>query len=169
MSSVKDLKTQLLKELKGVKRLAVLGVGSELRGDDAAGMLVAASLKAPARKKNAVALRIFLGCTAPENLTGEIKAFVPTHLLIIDAADMGAVPGAARIFKTTDQREGISFSTHRMPLKILSDYLCTFFPCCVIILGVQPKNLAFGSVPSKEVKSAARSIAAVIADIVKKQ
>ncbi len=167
---MKNLKTQLTKRLKGVKRLAILGVGSDLRGDDAVGMLIAQALKPSSRNaKSGVALRTFLGCTAPENLTGEIKAFVPTHLLIIDAADMGCAPGAARLFETSDQREGISFSTHRMPLKILSDYLCTFFPCCVIILGVQPKNLTFGSAPSKEVKSAARKIAAVIADIVKKQ
>ena len=83
-----DLKIALTNSLKGVNKLAILGVGSELRGDDIAGM-VAAEIIQKANHKN---ITVFLGATAPENLTGEIKKFNPSHLLIIDAADTSSKP-----------------------------------------------------------------------------
>ena len=40
-----NLKTILKKKLKDAKKIAVLGIGSALRSDDAAGLLVAEELK----------------------------------------------------------------------------------------------------------------------------
>ncbi|MDD2752350.1 MAG: hydrogenase maturation protease, partial [Candidatus Omnitrophica bacterium] len=104
MNLEKHLKTRLSK----AKRIAVLGVGSELKGDDAAGMLVARQIK---ENKN---LKVFLGSTAPENITGEIKKFAPHHLLIIDTAMMQEKSGTIKIFPGK-AIGGVSFSTHRLP------------------------------------------------------
>ena len=60
-------------ELKGASKIVVLGVGSELRGDDIAGILAAENLKGKTSDK----LQVLIGGTAPENLTGEIKKLKP--------------------------------------------------------------------------------------------
>lgn len=152
---MEKLREAIRERLKGAKKIAVLGIGSELRGDDAAGMLVAQKLKD---------IKIFLGGTAPENLTGEIKKYNPTHLVIIDSADFGEKPGAANIIEPEDIR-GTSFSTHRMPLKVMVEYLRSFLDCGIIIIGIQPGSIEFGKPVSFEVKKSAQKIAGIIQEI----
>jgi len=156
-----DLKKALTNSLKGASRVAILGVGSELRGDDITGMVAAEIIQKAAHG----GLKVFLGATAPENLTGEIKKYAPSHLLIIDAADTASKPGTISLIdpKTVG---GISFSTHMMPLKIMVDYMLKSIRCKAIIIGIQPKVLKFGSEPSPEVISSAKEVAKVILEIV---
>ncbi len=85
-----NLKTILKNKLKGAKKIAVLGVGSSLKSDDAAGLLVAEELKKIKNPK----LKVFFGSTAPENLTGEIIKYKPTHIIIVDSVDMDQKPGS---------------------------------------------------------------------------
>ena len=87
-----SLRAGLKKKLQGARKVALLAVGSSLRGDDAAGLLVAEHLKTLPRLKKDT-LKIFMGETAPENLTGEIKRYLPTHLIVIDSAEIGARAG----------------------------------------------------------------------------
>jgi hydrogenase 3 maturation protease len=164
---MQNLKIQLQKKLEGVGRLGILGIGSELRGDDAAGLWVARNLGRTPKAAGSIPVRSFLGHTAPESLTGEIKKFKPTHLLIADAASMGMNPGEACLFDVTDEREGVSFSTHRMPLKILASYLHWSFPCTIVVLGIQPQNTDFGQKPSKAVQASVRSVCRIIRKILK--
>lgn len=150
----------LRSQFKNAKRVAVLGVGSELRGDDAAGLLVAGHIQKNF-KSNHPKLKVFFGSTAPENLTGEIKKFKPTHLVIIDSADTGAKAGSIFLFKPKDLR-GISFCTHQLPLQILTDYLKKSLGCKLIIVGVQPKKLTFNKPISASVEKAAKEAAQLI-------
>lgn len=160
-----DLKKLLKINLDGAERVAVLGVGSELRADDIAGMTVAALIDEHIKKDSLNGrLKVFFGATAPENLTGEIKRYAPTHLIIVDAADTGAEPGTIDYIKP-EEVAGISFSTHMMPIKILVDYLNQSFPCEVTIIGIQPKVLSFGKSPSAEVKASASQVAASIVEV----
>ena len=156
-----DLKKALTSSLKGVKKLAILGVGSELRGDDIAGM-VAAEIILKANRKN---VAVFLGATAPENFTGEIKKFKPSHLLIIDAADTSAKPGTIDLI-SPEIVGGVSFSTHMMPLKIMVDYIRNSIKCETWIVGIQPKVLKFGSRPSKIVIASAKEVAEAILSVI---
>jgi len=151
-----DLTSQLKSRLCKAKRIAVLGIGSELRADDAAGMLVAQGLKDfhPRQRR----LRVFLGSTAPENITGEIKEFRPTHLLIVDSADARKKAGSVILLQPQDLK-GVSFSTHQLPLSILARYLSESFDCEILIIGIQPKSVKFGSGLSKEVRRAVKSVA----------
>jgi len=162
---MQNLKTRLQKKLEGVDRLGILGIGSELRGDDAAGLWITRNLARHPKAAGSVQVRSFLGHTAPESLTGEIKKFKPTHLLIADAASMGMDPGDVCLFDVMDEREGVSFSTHRMPLKILASYLLWSFPCTVVVLGIQPQNTDFGQKPSKAVQASVRSVCQIIREI----
>ncbi len=148
----------LKSRLKSARRIALLGVGSELRGDDAVGIMVADSLARSCRSRK---FKAFLGHTAPENLTGEIRAFKPTHLVIVDAAEMGKKAGEAALIDL-DNLSGITFSTHQLPIKVLADYLTKDVGCEISVIGVQPKQLKFDSPASKEIVSAARQLVKVI-------
>jgi len=160
-----DLKNSLKSELVGAKKVAVLGVGSELRADDNAGMLAAQELENSSKDiSKHIQFQVFFGHTAPENLSGEIRKFEPGHVVIIDAADMEKKPGEISIF-TPESAGGISFSTHKLPIKVLAQYLSQSFECRVIIIGIQPKTLDFGKDVSKEVKKAVGEVAHAIQEI----
>jgi hydrogenase 3 maturation protease len=159
--SVSDIQNELKQKLENAKRVAILGIGSELRGDDAAGILAARQIEKNTKKNATPEVRVFIGDTAPENLTGEIKRFQPTHLLIIDSADLNIEPGEIRLLNP-DQIGGTSFCTHTLPTSVLTDYLMQSFKCEVIAVGIQPKTLTFGAKPSKEVVAAAKNIARTI-------
>lgn len=188
MPTLQTLQTSLQQRLEGAAKVAILGVGSELRADDAAGLLVAERLREQLRMADSglriegrtqskseirnpksemetatVELAVFLGGTAPENLTGEIKRFAPTHLVIIDAADLDAEPGTLTLMDP-DTIGGTTFCTHSLPLKVMIDYLLDSFPCQVLIIGIQPKTLAVGDPVSPEVRDAVESLAAMLRD-----
>jgi len=155
-----NLKTILKQKLNDAKKIVVLGIGSELRADDAAGLLVAEELK---KIKN-LKLKVILGSTAPENFTGEIIKFKPTHILIIDSVDIDQKPGFILLINP-DEVGGISFSTHMLPVKMMVDYLLASLECEIIIIGIQPKTLLFGETVSKEVKKSTRQISDMIHQI----
>jgi hydrogenase 3 maturation protease len=127
--------------MAGARSLAVVGVGSDLRGDDAAGILISRRLAGHFRDRlDSSVFRVIEGETAPENFTGVLKAFRPSHMIIADCADFGRKPGET-VWATTREIEGISFSTHRLPLFVFTDYLLKTFPCDIRILGIQPGTL----------------------------
>jgi hydrogenase 3 maturation protease len=149
---MQKIREKLASRLRGARKIAILGVGSDLRGDDAAGLLVSSALAKTLKTSKA---KVFLGDTAPENLTGEIRKFKPTHLIIIDSADFELKPGSIMIFDPGDIA-GISFSTHRLPLKLIADYLHGAIKCKTVIIGIQPKGLKFDSEVSAALKSSVK-------------
>lgn len=159
--------TAVLKQkLENAGKVAILGVGSELRSDDAAGVLVAQQIKEISRrkKKSVPRVKVFIGETAPENLTGEIKEFKPSHLIIIDSSDTDVPPGQVTII-SPEKVGGTSFCTHSLPLKVMVDYLRQSCGCETIIIGIQPKNLSVGGLVSKEVAKAAKELAVTIVNL----
>src|SRR5208337_4795426 len=70
--------------------VVVLGVGSELHTDDAAGLRVAAAVSAWAMP----GVHALEAGPAPENCTAEIRSLHPSRLIIVDCADMGEEPGS---------------------------------------------------------------------------
>jgi len=148
-----EWQTLLADALSGAGRVAILGCGSPVRGDDQAGLKVAESLAHLTGRA-----RAFWGSSAPENFTGEIKRFQPDVLLVVDAADMGRPPGTVALIPA-DEVGGVSFSTHMLPLKIILDYLRRETGCGTHLLGVQPSALEFGEELSPEVSGAVAEIA----------
>jgi hydrogenase 3 maturation protease len=106
-------------------------------------------------------VRVFFGKTAPENLTGEIKRFGPTHLIIVDAIDAKRKPGSILRFSSSDIG-GASFLTHRISARALIDYLTGSIKCEVSIIGIQPKSLEFGKPPCEAVRKSAKKISDAI-------
>ena len=71
---------------------------------------------------------------APENKTGELRKFAPDLVLLIDAAEMGKEPGTVAWISEEDI-DGMSASTHSLPLSMLAHYLTLELNCKVTIAG----------------------------------
>jgi hydrogenase 3 maturation protease len=150
--------------LEGASRLVVLGVGSELRSDDVAGLIVARRVQ-EAFPGSKVVLAIE-GATAPENFTGEITRFKASHLVVVDCAEIEGEPGSSKIFPVEDIG-GVSSNTHTLPLKIIIDYINSSHPCQTVVVGIAPKSLDFVGEPSPEVLAGAERVAAELIAIAK--
>jgi len=147
------LEERLRKILEGCRRIAVLGIGSELCADDAAGILLVRRLKSmiDAQPFGSIEFEGFEGGNAPENATGFISAFRPTHILLVDAAEIGAGVGECRVISGEEIPE-VCFSTHTLPLKIIFDYLGKATGANISVIGIQPGNLDFGNRPTAEIR-----------------
>lgn len=137
----------------GAPRIAIIGIGNTLRSDDAAGMLVARELLGRECAADTEHLLILEAGHAPENRTGELRKFAPDLVLLIDAADMGKEPGAVEWISEEDI-DGMSASTHSLPLSMLARYLTLELECKVILLGIQPASNEVGEIVSAEVLQA---------------
>jgi len=140
-------------------KTAILGCGSILRGDDAAGYCIAERLSG--LSGNA---RAFCGSSAPENLTGEIKRFRPDTLLVVDAADIKQPPGTVALIPP-DSVSGATFSTHMLPLRVMLDYLRREIGCKIYLLGIQAASLETGTEMTPEVSSAVEDIVSVLLEL----
>jgi hydrogenase maturation protease HycI len=166
------LKKTLKTNLRSADRIAILGIGSDLRGDDAAGVLVARKLAhalATSRSRAAA----FDGGTAPENLTGEIIRFIRSggadstgHIVLVDAADMKLKPGALCLL-VPRQILGMSFSTHQLPLSVLTDYLQQSLGCAITIIAIQPDRTGFGDPICPAITAAVTHVVAALRGAIK--
>jgi hydrogenase 3 maturation protease len=138
-----------------------MGIGSDLRGDDAAGSLIARALLQRTPVTDASPLLTVEGGPAPENHTGKLRTFKPEVVLLIDAADMGEPSGTIR-WIALDAIDGMSVSTHSMPLSILAHYITLEFGCNVAVLGIQPEQNEINTDPSHPVRAAVDEIVAEI-------
>jgi hydrogenase 3 maturation protease len=156
-ASLQPLLKQLLSKWPKAPRIAILGVGNQFRSDDAAGVLV---VRALAHRKCALdteRLLIIEAGHAPENTTGELRRFAPDLVLIIDAADMGEMPGTVK-WIPEESIDGMSASTHSLPLSMLARYLRLELGCTVALLGIQPASNTVGDEVSSEVAQAVQEI-----------
>lgn len=132
-----------------------------MRGDDAAGVCVARQLAAALRdilrpQGNMATLVINAG-SAPENFTGPLRHFGPDLVLLIDAAQMDALPGSVQ-WLLWQETSGLSASTHTLPPYILATYLVSEIGCEVALLGIQPADTSLGIPLSPLVHSAVDAV-----------
>jgi hydrogenase 3 maturation protease len=142
----------------GARRLAIIGVGNSLKGDDFAGSLVAKRLMS--RFKQAAHRILVLDAgDAPENFTEKIRAFKADTVIFIDSAVMGTPPGTVRLVPL-DETEYPYFSTHNVPLKlirtVMGDVESSF------LIGIEPRTTEFGEQMSGEVKAACTQVAETV-------
>lgn len=145
------LERDLRNWLTGMKRLAIVGIGNRLRGDDAVGVKVINKLKG---KTGGNVLLIDAG-TTPEIYTDVISNFKPTHILFIDAARFNKEPGFKKIVDV-EKIKGLSLSTHSISLDTLANYLNLRLnsQAKIALLGIQPKCLEFKEGLSNEARRA---------------
>ena len=140
-------------------RVAIIGIGQELRGDDAAGLSAVQALRR--RLVGQDHLLLIEAGPAPENFTGLLRRFRPDRVILIDAALMGVEPGAWRRLDWKDT-SNFSGSTHTLPLNILGKYLETDLGCTVELIGIQPAGNDLGAGLSPAVSSSIETIAAAL-------
>lgn len=104
-------------------------------------------------------MKIFFGETAPENLSGEIKRFNPTHLIVLDAADSGAKIGSISLIDLGKAAFRTTFCTHNLPLTVMLRYLSGYIKCEMLMIGIQTGSLEFGAAPSAPILRAADGLA----------
>lgn len=135
-------------------QVAILGVGSELRGDDAAGVKVVKNLK---EKLDSSKLSLIDAGSVPENFTSKVRKFNPTHIILIDAVDFGEEPGKIAHVNPEDIR-GQATSTHRLPLSMLMSYLHKQTDAEVILIGIQPTQVEMNSKMTSQVNDGVREL-----------
>lgn len=139
-------------------RCVAFCVGSVLRGDDAAGPLLARRLEEePVDGWIAVD-----GGQTPENDLGYLRRLAPRRLLLVDAAAMGLEPGAVRRLSAQDVAVQSLITTHTLPITYLLGQLEEMSDE-VTFLGIQPAGTAFFDPVSEPVLAAVDELHAVIA------
>jgi hydrogenase 3 maturation protease len=136
-----------------MKKRLVLTVGSQMMGDDAAGPLLAQTL----RRAPLEGWEVLDGGSAPENCLHQIRQRAPEGVLVVDAADMDLSPGEIRRIDVDQLDDPYLLSTHTLPLSYLVQSLRESVPE-VELIGIQPREVAFGYPVSPEVKRAVRQV-----------
>lgn len=143
-------------------RLAILGVGNELNGDDGAGVKAARALRSFfAGNPHTILIEAGL---APENFTGPLRRFQPGLVLIIDAGQMDEPPGTVAWVKWQDT-DGLSASSHSLPPSVLATYLIEELHCQVALLVIQVEGIEMGRPISPPVKKAVAQITRTIKEV----
>jgi hydrogenase maturation protease len=135
----------------------LLGIGSQLRGDDAWSFSLLETLK----RGVPPAVHALWGATVPENLLPIITRLQPRQVIVCDAGDLQIPAGSWRILSSLDLADEEMLS-HRMPLKWLGLELERRCGCPIALLLVQPKQLEFSMQLSPEVRSTVRRLARLI-------
>jgi len=161
-------KTQLKEKLKLLAddppgRVALLGIGNELNGDDSAGNWVARKLCE--RLVDQPNLLIMDCGSIPENASGPLRRFQPQLILLVDAADLDETPGTIQ-FVEMDQVRGFSASSHSLPLSVLAGFLVQEFRCEVALCCIQPQSLEFEAKLSTPVTKAVKLLVKELASII---
>lgn len=144
-------------------RVAVVGIGQELRGDDGAGPAVIKLLVERADLCGETTLLVDAG-VAPENVLGSILRHMPDVVLFIDAADFSGSPGSI-CMPEADDCAGFGGSCHSLPLSVLSDFLRTQCDARIGIIGIQLQQTTFGTSLSPSVAASCAELAQVLADL----
>lgn len=136
-------------------RVVILGVGNIDNGDDAVGVLASRQLIDALAGLDDV--RVIEAGLAPEGQTGPIRRFEAELVLIIDAAQMDEAPGTIR-WLDWRETDGMSASTHTMPLFMLGKFLSMDIGCEVALLGIQPVHNVPGVPVSPEALAAVDAV-----------
>jgi hydrogenase 3 maturation protease len=146
------LKQELTEFLLGYEKLVILGIGNDLKGDDALGTFIARSL-------NNLHPQIISidGGVVPENFTGTIKKETPSHILLVDAVNMNKAPGFVRLV-SKEEISNYSISTHAIPISFLINYLEMSTGAKIALIGIQPMNMEIGHEMTMDVKKSAINV-----------
>ncbi|MGY5863290.1 MAG: hydrogenase maturation protease [Candidatus Thorarchaeota archaeon] len=132
--------------IAGAEKIAVLGIGNDLRTDDGLGLLIIDNLKIDDPR-----IMIENVGSVPEGFAKNLASFGAERIIMIDAADMLKPPGHVELI-TKDRIGGIAISTHRMPLSFLMMYLEQETGGKSLLIGIQPKSIQFGEGLTPEIQ-----------------
>jgi len=138
-------------------RVVIIGMGNELRGDDGVGVEVVRRLKRFENKR----LFVFEGGMTPEVFIAPACKKQPSHLLIVDAAELQMEPGSWRLLSGNELDAGL-FTTHAIPATEVSAEIQRRCGSQVAFLGIQPKTRDVALQLSPECTAAVRDIVSTL-------
>ncbi len=126
-----------LQALIASRKVVVMGVGNDLRGDDGVGVLLAERLE------DRVPVKVFVAFDLPEDYAVKAADLRPELVLILDAADFGGEPGQVRLIRAQDipPTPGV---THRPSLEMVAHFLELDAGADTWVVGVQPDMTRVG-------------------------
>lgn len=131
-------------------KVAVCGIGNRIRGDDGVGPEAIDALRGDIENKDV----LLIDCESiPENFLGELQAFSPEKVILIDAVDLGKPPGSIGLVDI-DTVKKQAMSTHKLPLNLFIDYLQGKMRFKLLFIGVQPKETDLDCEISEECRKA---------------
>jgi hydrogenase maturation protease len=144
----------------GLARLLVPGaaivcMGNELLGDDAAGVCVGRHLG------GAWPWNVYNVQTAPENFLFLIADSRPAAVLVIDAMDFDASPGTVAMVEG-ERVAGQGPGTHGPSPAAFLELLAQVHPCPTAVLGIQPAQAVTAAPLCPPVAAAVDSVASVL-------
>ncbi len=137
MLGVIDFEEELKAFIAGAKKIAVLGIGNDLRSDDGLGLFFIDKLDIDDPR-----IMIENVGSVPEGFTKSLADFKAERIIMVDAADMRKPPGHVELI-TKDRIGGIAISTHGMPLSFLMMHLEQETSGKTILIGIQPKSIQY--------------------------
>jgi len=123
-------------------------LGNPLRSDDGVGPYVAE------RADGIPGLRIRDAGERPERALDWAMELRPVTLVFIDAADFGGAPGETRDLPV-ESLEKTTFSTHRLPLPAIMDWISHETGAACRCIGIQLSSTALGEGLTPPVQQAA--------------
>lgn len=137
-------------------RIAVIGIGNPLWGDDGAGPELLRRLR---EKWEAQELHpdshgqfIFIDAgDSPEDWLIRVSDLSPDLILVMDAMELHTEPGSMALLESEALPEAVCCSTHRLPLRTLLR-LWEAGGSKTLVLGIQPKDRIFREGLSAEVE-----------------
>jgi len=132
-------------------------VGNLFRSDDAVGVLIVRALSGQDWALDTDQVLVLDAGHAPENCTGELRKFSPDLIVFVDAAEIESKPGTIA-WIPEESIEGMSASTHSLPLSMLSRYLSLELGCQIVLLGIQPASNEIGERISAPVLQATEEV-----------
>ena len=148
---------ELLASASPTSKVALVGVGHRLRGDDYVGSFIVKTLLNECRAES---IGFFDAEDGVEMIVSRIAKFRPKQVLFIDACEMNVRPGHVALISVADTNYPF-FTTHGIPLKLLASQ---FLPDSEAwVLAVQPEHMEVGDRLSPMVNESAVYISSFIA------
>jgi len=136
-------------------RLAVMGIGNALQGDDGAGSRVARLLKRSPLLRNPGRFLVLDTGPAPENFSGVLRKFKPDFVLMVDAVQ-GEKGDELIRWIDPENVGGVSAMTHGLPLTVLGNFLASEVGTGYGLLGITGEHFEPGEGLSVNVGRAVR-------------
>ena len=156
--------TYLLKSTSSSNRVALVGIGHPLRGDDYAGSLIVKAFVKNAGNYSRNGLYIFDAEDDVEGIISKLAALHPKHVIFIDACEMKMRPGELKLLSIEDTSYPF-FTTHGIPLKLLAQNF--LLGSEVWMLAIQPESLELADHLSTKLSETARSVIELIGSSLK--
>ena len=141
-----------LKDLLASSRVALVGVGHPLRGDDYVGSLIVKRIIEATDRALPENVYLFDAEDNVENLIIRLSKIDLRSVVFIDACEMRAKPGEVLLLSVAETSYPF-FTTHGIPLKVLAENLLK--RCETWVLAIQPKETEFDDDLSPELRDAA--------------